>query len=171
MSDTLKSLLLSSAQLEDQLIAMAGELTPELEESLLILELKIPQKITNYCRLLDRLELEGENLYNKSVRYKEAATALANLRDRLLANVKSNMIENELTEIKGIDEIFTITKGKPSVVITQLSELPREYIVQTVSERPDKDKIYQTLKSGEQVPGAGLQETNVLKRKINKGVK
>lgn len=171
MSESLRNLLVESSALEDKLIELAGELTPELETSLMSLELKIPQKVTNYCRLLDRLEMEAENLYTKSEKYGTAAKVLINLKDRLLANVKSNMIENQLLELRGIDENFALSKGKQSVLVNNLSALPREFIVQTITERPDKEKIYNSVKSGEQVPGVELQETVVLKRRINKGIK
>jgi Siphovirus Gp157 len=168
MSQTLKSLLIQSADLESQLIEMSGELSPELEQSLMTIEFKVPEKVSNYQRLIDRLEMESENLTARAEKFGKAGATLWGLREKLLSNVKHLMIENELTELKGQYEAFTITPGKSSVEITDLSELPRNYICQTITERPDKEKIHDALKGGQTVPGSKLKETKVLRRKIIK---
>ncbi len=165
---TLRNLLIESSLLEEQLVECAGELTPALEESLALLDIKIPAKISNYMGLLDRLEMEGDNLYSKAKKYEMAAKALTGLRERLTSRVKANMIENNLKELRGEDESFTISASKKTVIITNYSELPRAFNPETISAQPDKEAIRQALERGEVVPGAMLQDSFVLRRKVNK---
>ncbi len=169
MNKTLKTLLDESAELENQLIEMAGELTPALEQSLMQIEINLPEKVTRYQNLIDRLEMEADNLYSKAKKYEMAANSLANLRQKLNENIKFQMIERGLHELKGADEIFTLTSGKKAVEITDLSKIPRSYIKQVISEQPDKEKIRVDLEAGVILNGANLRETKVLKRKVNKG--
>lgn len=171
MSSTLKELLIESSQLEDQLVATAGELTEELEQSLMLLEIKIPEKVSRTMGLIDRLEMEADNLYSKAQKYLMAQKALSGLRERLLANVKHNMITNNLDSLKGTDESFTLTEGKKTVIISDYSALPKSYNPETITSQPDKEKIRQAIERGEVVPGATLQSSFVLRRKINKGNK
>lgn len=168
MSESLRTLLIESSQLEDQLVEMAGELTPALEESLALLEIKIPEKVSRYMGLLDRLEMEGDNLYSKAKKYEMAAKALTGLRERLTSRVKQNMIDNKLKDLRGTDEAFTLSEGKKTVIITNYSELPAAYNPQTITSQPDKEAIRQALERGESVPGATLQSSFVLRRKVNK---
>lgn len=167
-SISLKELLIESAQLEDQLVMLAGELTPELEQSLMALETKIPEKITKYIGLMDRLEIEADNLHSKAQKYLMAQKSLSGLRDKLLANVKFQMINNGLNELKGTHESFTISRGKKSVVITDQAKLPSKYNPQTITTKPDKEAIREAIESGEVVPGSELTESYVLKRRVNK---
>jgi hypothetical protein len=170
-STSLKSLLEQSTEIEMRLIETAGELTEEIEESLKLIELHLPQKVTNYMNLLDRLELEGDNLYSKAKKYEMAAKTLTGLRERLTSHVKAQMIEKGLEELRGKDESFSLGNGKKSVIVNDITKLPRGYICRTITERPDKEKIYNAIESGEAVPGCELQDTKTLRRKINKGIK
>ncbi len=117
---------------------------------------------------MDRLEMEADNLYSKAKKYEMAAKALAGLRERLTSNVKHLMQANELTQLRGMDETFTLSKGKPSVEITNLSLIPRTFLVVTVTEKPDKEKLYEKLSIGEPISGCELRPTTRLSRKINK---
>ncbi len=168
---TLRNLLAESTALENRLVETCGELDEELEKNLALLEINVPSKVTNYMGLLDRLEMEADNLYSKAKKYEMAAKALSGLRERLTSNVKHNMIENKLKELRGTDEAFTLSTSKKTVIITDYQALPRAYNPETVSSQPDKEKIRQALERGEIVPGAMLQDSFVLRRKVNKGVK
>ncbi len=165
---TLKSLLITAAELENVLVERAGEITQEIEDTMIVLEKALPDKVGKYMGLMDRLKLESENLYAKAEKFNRAAESLENLWKRLGEHVKFQMIENGLTELKGTDETFKLTQGKPAVEITDLSKLPRSFIVETISQRPDKEKIYEAASKGETVPGAELRETVRLTRKVTR---
>lgn len=170
MSKSLATLLNESSLLEQQLVDLCGELTPELEESLMHLETKIPEKIDRYMGLIDRLNLETNHLYDKGQKFLMASKALGNLRQKLLDNVKQTMINNQLQELKGNDEVFTIAKGKPKVIIGPDAKLPPELVETTIETRPKKDDIRAAIERGNIYGGVSLEPTVVLKRRINKGM-
>ncbi len=171
MSKSLPTLLNEASELENQLVALAGELTPELEQALMQLEIAIPNKVQNYINLLDRLELETDHLYDKGQKFLMASKALGNLRQKLLDNIKNTMVNNQLSELRGSDEVFTITKGKPKVVVGPDAKLPPELVETTIETRPRKDEIRARLERGDLFHGISLEPTVVLKRRINKGIK
>lgn len=165
---SLKELLVQNLNLENEILEMAGELTPENEVLLSELEIKIPQKISRYMGLIDRLELEAQHFENKAKKFGRAADQLTSLKERLLSNVKHLMIQNELSEIKGEDESFKLSKSKNSVSITDLSKIPRAFVTTTITDKPDKEKLRSHLERGEIIPGCTLENSYSLRRKVNK---
>ncbi len=168
MSKSLPTLLNEASELENQLVALAGELTPELEQALMQLEIAIPNKVQNYINLLDRLELETDHLYDKGQKFLMASKALGNLRQKLLDNVKNTMVNNQLRELNGNDETFSLNNGKKSVRINDLSKIPKSFITTTITEKPEKDKIREHMERGEIIPGCELEDSFTLKRRIKK---
>jgi hypothetical protein len=168
---SLKELIEESKAIEDQLVETAGELTPELEKSLSEIELKLPEKIDRYAYFLERVEFEANRLGEKADEYYKACANLTALTKRLKDNVKYQMISQGLLELKGKEERFTLTRGKPSVVIENESMVPLTLMVTTVVQRPAKDKIKEILEAGDRVSGCKLEPTLILKRSLNRGIK
>lgn len=166
--ETLKSLLQLSNSLVEALVENEGALTPELEEMLSKLEIKVPQKIDAYSNLMDRLDAEGDYWKEKADFYASIARACRNTKERIKENLKAVMIENGAKEVKGNDVKFQLRNSKPSLVIDE-SKIDQAYKNQVVSWVVDKKRIEEELKNGIKVDGAELKETlslyNVANRK------
>lgn len=165
--ETLRELLIESAELENQLVELAGELSPELEESLMLIEIKLPEKVSRYMGLIDRLEMEGDNLYSKGQKYLMAAKSLTGLKERLTNNVRNQMIANGLKELRGENESFTLAEKKGKLVIEDESQISRQYYFEEISQKLDKARLKADIEAGAIVPGVTIQPT--LQRRINKG--
>lgn len=165
--ETLRDLLVESAQLENQLVELAGELTPEMEEVLMLLEIKLPEKISRYMGLIDRLEMEGDNLYSKGQKYLMASKSLTGLKERLINNVRSQMIANGLKELRGNDEAFTLADKKGKLIIKDGATVPKEFYFEEISQKLDTAKLKGSIEAGAVIPGVSVQPT--ISRKIIKG--
>lgn len=168
---TLRDLLAESTDLEEKLIELAGELTPEIEHQLTILENRTPEKVDNYIRFCRRLEMEIGGLSAQAKRYKQAVDSYSNLLVRRKEHIKQLMIEHGLKELRGNNESYMLTKGQKAVEITSLQALPQQFVKETIDRKPDRDKIREELEIGGIVSGAELRDTYVLRApKINKGI-
>ncbi len=169
MSESLRNLLIESAQLENQLIELCGEMSPELEEQLMLLEIKLPEKISRYMGLIDRLEMEGDNLYSKGQKYLMASKALTGLKERLTNNVRNQMIANGLKELRGEHELFALAENKGKLEIKTGAEIPKEYYFEEISQKLDTPRLKSDVQAGATIAGVSIQPT--LSRKIIKGTK
>src|SRR5690349_2995900 len=102
---------------------MAGELTPEMESSLMVLEHAIPEKVDRYAGFMDRLSTEATMLQMKADKYAKAAKAISNLYDKLRDNLGQLMEANKLEKLCGKEEMFKLVGSKAKVVIDNLTEL------------------------------------------------
>ena len=59
---------------------------------------------------------------------------------------------------------FALQKNPPSVEV-DMSKLPKKYIIETISQAPDKAAIKAAIKAGEVVPGAWISQAKSLRLK------
>lgn len=70
----------------------------------------------------------------------------------------------EAMEQTGQDKIktplwtFSLQKNPPSVIIDDMGALPRRYIIETISQAPDKALLKKEIKEGQEIPGAHLEQ-------------
>jgi hypothetical protein len=166
---TLKELISESALITEAIIDASGELTPELEAKLLSLEIHLPEKIDRYSGLIERLSHEYEYFDAQARKMAKIAQSLDKLQTKLKENIKQQMIEHGLLELRGNNEKFTLSRGKPTVKITDLTQIPRKFIKQVVTESALKDELKAAMESGELFNGATLEQNLVLRKSIIKG--
>lgn len=155
--DSVYALSLKLAELEEVLIENGGELTPEIEAALTATEAslslrseKIGKWILNISANEDALTTEINRL---SARKKTAQA----LQDRLKEYLKNALItagKNKLTF-----DTFTISvvKNPPSVDITDKEAVPAGFLtIIPQTTMPDKKRIADALKNGDDVNGARL---------------
>ncbi len=166
---TLKTLLDQKQEIENQLVLAYGEISEEQEKALTEVNLSLPEKVDKYIGLIDRLEHDAEYFKNKAEKYSTAAKQITRLKEKLLSNVRENMITNGLTELRGNDELFKLAKNKGSLVIESETAIPRMYYHQEVIQKLDRAKLKTDVQSGTILPGVRIEPT--LTRSINKGIK
>jgi hypothetical protein len=142
-------------QLEAQLIENGGELTPELEQSLIINKDELQHKSIQYGYVIKSLSDNVDAIDAEIKRLQSIKKVNENAIDRLKDTLSSAM------QLFGIPELKTPTlkinfRKSEQVVVHDVNSLPQIFKTIKVSEQPDKIKIKEAIKSGEDVIGCEL---------------
>ena len=142
-------------QLEDELIENGGELTPELEQSLIINKDELQHKSIQYGYVIKSLSDNVDAIDNEIKRLQSIKKVNENAIDRLKDTLSSAM------QLFGIPELKTPTlkinfRKSEQVIVHDVNSLPQMFKTIKVSEQPDKIKIKEAIKSGEDVIGCEL---------------
>jgi len=136
-----------AAQLTD------GELTPELEEALIINEQNFTEKAINYGYVIKTFESETDILENEIKRLNALKIARSKAIDKLKVTISNAMQLYGINEVKAPTFKMNFRKSE-SVEVSDL--LDQNYIVEKVSYQPDKIAIKNAIKEGKTVNGAAL---------------
>lgn len=139
-----------------------GEITPELNELLIINETELQTKSIAYLSVIKSSEAFisqiDEEIKRLTALKKRNNTLVDNLKDRLLTAVK----------LFGNFEVgFTKfgTRKSSQVEVLDVNDLPKEYKVVKVTEQADKVAIKKAIESGQEIKGCSIIEN--LNLKIN----
>ena len=140
--------------------AMAGELTPELEEQLIINANQLESKSIAYLEVIKDREAYISNIDAEIKRLqglkKVNGNLVQRLKDNLLIAVKTfGNFEVGFTKFG--------TRQSSAVIVEDVNSLPKEYKVIKVTESADKKAIKDALNSGEVIDGCYIQENINLK--------
>ena len=136
-----------AAQLTD------GELTPELEEALIINEQNFTEKAINYGYVIKTFESETDILENEIKRLNALKIARSKAIDKLKVTISNAMQLYGINEVKAPTFKMNFRKSE-SVEVSDL--LDQNYIVEKVSYQPDKIAIKNAIKEGKTVNGAAI---------------
>lgn len=159
---TLPGIVAEYSVLKQQLVETMGELTPELECQLAVVETSLRSKVDSYHYVDESLEADAEFFKRKAAAFSALAKRFTTARERLKDNLKFAMRSLELKEIKGHDYRYCLERSAPKLVIDDAKLLPAEVVVQTITEEPNKALITSLIKTGAVVPGARLEEVQRL---------
>jgi hypothetical protein len=142
-------------QLEAQLIENGGELTPEIEQALIINKDELQHKSIQYGYVIKSLSDNVDAIDNEIKRLQAMKKVNENAIDRLKDTLSSAM------QLFGISELKTPTlkinfRKSEQVVVNDVNALPSDYKTIKVTEQADKIKIKQAIKGGEDVIGCEL---------------
>lgn len=150
---TLYEISAEQLRINEMLEESGGELTPEIEEALLLNEENFMVKAEGYIETIARYEAMSEAASERIAQlqgYKKTATNIAKrMRERLAQGM--HIMGRDKVEL-GLHKIAV--RCSTSVNITDEARLPNSFII--VETKPDKKRIGDALKSGELVPGAEL---------------
>jgi len=163
--------LLSQRKLSNELMeAAGGELTPESEASLKVLELEIVKKPDAIAAVLLDMELCIALLEKRENEIAHAKQMIAKQYDRLEKYTIENLKNNDLTELSGTDVTLKIqaSQGSLEIIDQKLAEefYGEEVVTSTI--KVSKDKIKQDLKNGIDLKCAKIIQNHFLKIKVNK---
>jgi hypothetical protein len=139
---------------------MEGELTPELEEQLIINAHQLESKSIAYLEVIKTKEAYNVMLKEEIKRLQEMVKRNDNLTDRLKDNL--------LIAVKTFGD-FEVgfnkfgTRKSETVEVEDVNQLPKEYKTIKVTEAADKIAIKKALKSGLEIEGCYIQENQNLK--------
>lgn len=122
-------------------------------------------KVDRVAAALATLDAHAEACAMEIERLSRRRSALENAAQRLKGYVLDVMAGAGLKKLEGATSALTMRCNAPSVDIWDEAAIPRDFIVQTITERPDKKAIKAAVLGGAHVPGAKLVQTLSLLRR------
>ncbi len=173
MSGTLKNLLDRRQQTEEEIIAAYGEISPEMEASLIELDVKLPAKVDRCIGFLNKLEVEsqtirsrGEAIKDQADKFLKAAKQIDNFVDHFENHIRNQMQANGLTKLEGEYEEFKLAEKKGKLKIEPGIKAPAEYYTQEISEKLNTSRLKSDIENGLVLPGITITPT--LSRKVKR---
>ena len=144
----------------NQVEELDGELTPEIEEALIINETQLQSKSIAYLEYIGSRESINTRIDDEIKRLqamkKSNNNLIAKLKDRLLDAVKLfGNFEVGLTKFG--------TRKSSQVIVEDVNSLPSEFKTIKVTESANKAEIKKAIKAGESIGGCELVENFNLK--------
>ena len=134
-----------------------GELTPELEQSLVITQDQLQAKAIDYCYVIKNLESDSEAIENEIKRLKAMKDAKDNAIDRMKEAVRNAMITAGIDKIES--SLFKLSlRRSEAVEVVNIDQLPESLLTVKKTVSADKVKIKEFIKSGLTVEGAVIKE-------------
>ena len=130
-----------------------GELTPELEQALMITEANLQEKAINYGYVIKNFESEVDIIDEEIKRLNALKKARINAVEKLKNNISDAMQLFGILEVKAPTFKMNFRKSE-SVEIYE--GLDKEFILEKVSYQPDKIAIKNAIKEGRTVNGASI---------------
>lgn len=159
---TLYEITTEQKNLINQIEVLQGEITPEMEELLVINESQLQQKSVAYLEVIRAKESFNGLIDNEIKRLQQMKKVNTNLVDRLNDNL--------LLAVKTFGD-FTVglqkfgTRKSSQVIVEDVNSLPSEYKNVTVTESADKVALKKAIQAGEEIKGVYIKEN--LNLKIN----
>jgi hypothetical protein len=154
----LETLIKQSTQLAGALVECQGELTPELEAALDLVNEKLPQKIDNYGYLIDRLEVEATFLGEKIKQIADLQSKIVTAHEQLKERMTFHLHSVEDKTLLGNEYKFKLSPTAGRTVVDE-KVLPMDYWKTEVLKRVDREKIKADLKTGKEIPGCKIEQT------------
>ena len=133
------------------------ELTPELEQALLINQDQLQSKAGNYAKVIANIQSDADAIDAEIKRLK----AMKETKDRAVNRLKEALREAML--VSGIDKIeaplFKLSLRRSEAVEVDVVEaLPTDFVTRKVVVTADKVSIKEAIKRGENITGARIVE-------------
>jgi len=132
-----------------------GETSPELEEALAITGDELQTKAINYGFVIKDSEATIEAIDNEIKRLKALKESEEKKRDRLMDAIKNAMILFSVDKVESPILRLSFRRSEAIEIVNE-SQLDRSFMVEKVTYSPDKTKIKEAIKRGDEVEGAIL---------------
>ena len=139
---------------------MEGELTPELEERMVINANQLSSKSIAYLEVISSKESFNVLITNEIKRLQ----AIKKRNDNLITRLKDNLL-NAVKMFGSFEVGFTKfgTRKSSTVEVEDVNMLHSKYKVTKITEQADKEKIKEDLKSGVEIDGCYIKDHQNLK--------
>lgn len=131
------------------------ELTPELEQALIINQDQLQAKANNYAKVIVNIQSDADAIDAEIKRLKAMKESKERAITRLKESVKNAMLVSSIEKIESPLFKLSIRKSE-AVEVDMLEGLPSEFINIKNVVTPDKIAIKEAIKRGEFVLGARL---------------
>ena len=132
-----------------------GELTPELENSLIISQNELQEKAVSYAYAIKSTEDDVTAINEEIKRLQAIKTSKATAIDRMKEAISNAM------QLHGIQKVTSPTlnlsfRKSESVEVDNISQLNARFLSEKVTFSADKTRIKEAIKQGENVEGARI---------------
>lgn len=141
-----------------------GELTPELENELVINQNELQIKAENYAYCIKSLEGDVSIIDEEIKRLRSLKEAKTNAIDRMKEAVVNAFQVYGITEVKSATLKLSLRRSESIQVISE-DQLSEAYVREKIVRTPDKELIKIAIKAGKTVEGAVLVENHSLQIK------
>ena len=141
-----------------------GELTPELENALIISQNELQEKAINYGYAIKSLDDDLTAINEEIKRLQAIKTSKATAIDRMKEAISNAM------QLHGIEKVTSPTlnlsfRKSESIEIDNISQIDARFLNEKVTVSADKTRIKEAIKQGENVEGARISINYNLKIK------
>jgi hypothetical protein len=143
--------------LADEIIANEGELSPELENRLMINQDQLEAKGKGYGYIIKDIEAEIDAIDMEIKRLSAMKKSRSNAVDKLKTSLSDAMQLFDITELKTPTLKINFRKSE-SVEIENVALLDKDFIKVVTTETADKIAIKEAIKNGVEVTGAVLKQ-------------
>lgn len=161
---TLSELLLIESQIDAEISANEGELTPDVELLLNEVMMKKEEKIASICNFMAHLEDRIEANKNREKLYQQRRKSYENLLKNIKNYIKTNMEANDIKKLTSSDFVLSLSNTTPSLEIADNAFIPDEFF--KVIKEVDKTKLKDAVKNGLEIEGVWLKQNQALKIKV-----
>lgn len=120
------------------------------------------QKAMAIAAYIRNLEMEAAAVEDARRRMEQRQRSLQGHADRLRDYLQTEMERTGITKVKNAELTLRIQKNPSSVVIDDDSAIPNAYKQEVITIKLLKAEMGKTLKAGERVPGAHLEQSTRL---------
>lgn len=150
---TLYNISAEQLRINELLEESGGELTPEIEEALILNESNFLTKTEGYLETIAKYKALAEAAAERIRQLQAYKKTAENIERRLKEHLTQGMCAMSRDKVEvGLRKVSL--RRSTAVNITDEVRIPAEYII--VETKPDKKRITDALKNGELVPGAQL---------------
>lgn len=151
-------------EIRNEIMALDGEMSEDLETRLAISQEQLEEKSTGYALIIKELE-HTEAAHDAEIEYhKRRKAQIVKKRERLIELISSAMIEFGITKVENPRVNLSFRKSTSTEIIDEAS-IPSEYIKTKIVDSIDKTAIKKALQDGKAVLGAQLVEKQNLQIK------
>lgn len=142
-------------ELLTQLEECDGELTPELEQALVVSQHELEEKAVGYSHVIRKVDSDIDVIAAEIKRLQALKKAKETTVDRLKSAVENAMVMFGVQKVEAATTVLSLRKSE-STEITNEAALPKEYLTEKITYTPNKNAIKEAIREGKEVSGANL---------------
>jgi hypothetical protein len=169
--NNLQLALQNAERIEQMLIESGGEITPEIQNEMILNPATISELVDIKYVSMERMDSSIEFFEKKAEEFKRIAHSLKSAQKFILDSIKNHMIETGKKELVGNEYQFKLSTAAPKVMIVDEEKIAEAYKKQVTETQIDKKLIAEDLKKGIPVDGCVLEEVYAIRKSIVKGTK
>lgn len=163
MSKSLIELTQIANDIQMKLMESMGEVTDEIEKALVEIESRLPDKVDGYKFIIDKAESDAAFWADKAQEAAKISSQLIDYIDRLKKATLVAMMQLQTDKIEGHDFVAKAINASPKVFIENADLIPFTFKEIVATTNIKKREILEAIKSGKQVPGAHLEQSQYVK--------
>jgi hypothetical protein len=139
------------------LILETEELTPELEQALILNQQQLQTKAGSYAKIIANYQANADGADAEIKRLKQYKEQNEKVVDRLKNALRESMLISGTEKLESDFWRFSVRRSE-AVEVDLLEALPADYVTEKTTKSADKVAIKEAIKRGENITGARIVE-------------